>query len=70
MNVAQLKDEYRRLPEEDQLLLASIIAADQMIKTPDYASRIEEAHRRIDQGQKLNHDQVQRLHKELETHGL
>jgi hypothetical protein len=70
MNVSELKEAYSKLSKEDQLLFASIIAADQMIKDPAYAVRVSEAHRRLEEGEKLTHEQVKRQHEELEAQGL
>ncbi len=65
MSVSELKKAYDELQPGDQLVFATLVAADQMAKREDFQLAIERRHQAIDQGKKWAHDDVLRLHKEL-----
>jgi DNA phosphorothioation-dependent restriction protein DptG len=70
MSVAELKKAYDELKPDDQLLFATLVAADQMIKTDEFKSTIERRHRAMDEGKKWSQSDVLRLHEELSKQAL
>ena len=70
MSVAELKKAYDELDPDDQVLFATLVAADQMIKTGEFKATIDRRHSAMDEGKKWSHDEVLRLHEELAKRGL
>jgi len=70
MRVAELKKAYDELNPSDQLLFATLVAAEQTIKTDEFRTAIEQRHRAMDDGKKWPHEEVLRLHDELAKRSL
>ena len=70
MSVLELRKAYEALPEGEQILFASLIAADQLRREPDFELRLERNHNSMDEGKKWRHEEVLRLHEELKKQGL
>ena len=70
MTVMELKKAYAELPEKEQLLFASLLAAEQMAKDPEFGARLEARHQAMDAGKKWSHADVLELHDQLEKQGL
>jgi hypothetical protein len=69
MSVKELMEAYEELPAADQLLFASLVAADQLTRQPDFAATLARRHRAMDE-KKWSHEDARRLHHELEERGL
>ena len=65
MSVQELKKAYEGLPEQDQLLFASLIAADQLARQADFVDQLEHRHQAMEQDKKWSHEQMLALHREL-----
>ena len=70
MSVQELKRSYDELSKADQILFASLIAADQMVHQGEFAAEISRRHEVMDEGKKWSQEDVVRLHEELKTRGL
>lgn len=70
MSVLELRKAYEALPDEERILLASLIAADQMRRHAEFALGLERIHQSMDQGKKWAHADVLRLLDELTKQGL
>jgi hypothetical protein len=70
MTVMELKDAYASLAREDQVLLASLILAEQLSAGPDFKAILGRRHQTMDEGRKWQQDEVLRLHEELDKQGL
>ena len=70
MSIQELKAAYSELPEHEQILFASLVAAEQMAKQPDFVAGIGRQHEAMDKGKKWDHNDVMALHGELEKLGL
>ncbi len=70
MGVLELKQAHDRLSENEQLLLARFIAADQMLRDPEFAETLARRHRAMNEGKKWSHEDALSLHRELADRGL
>lgn len=70
MSVQELKRSYDELSKADQILFASLIAADQMVRQGEFEVEIFRRHEAMNAGKKWTQDDVARLHEELKTNGL
>lgn len=70
VSVTELKQAYEELPESDRLFFAALIAADQMTHQPEFIAYLGRQHQSMDEGKKWSHDDVMRLHRELEKQGI
>lgn len=70
MSVQELKRSYDELSKADQILLASLIAADQMVRHGKFVAEISRRHETMEKGKKWRQEDVCRLHEELKTRGL
>ncbi len=70
MTAIQVKKAYSELPETEQVLVASFIAADLMAKDSQFAAKLSRRHQEIDVGYKHTHTELLELHDKMEKEGL
>ncbi len=70
MSVQELKLAYDALPESDRILFDALTAAERMVSDPEYVAEISRRQKEMDQGKKLTHQDLIRLHEELGQRGL
>jgi hypothetical protein len=70
VSVQELKKAYEDLAEEDQLLFATLVAADQLSRQAGFAADIARRHQAMDAGRTWSHADVLKLHDELTKQGL
>ncbi len=70
MSVMELKKAYSELPEKEQLLMESFIAASRMAKDAEFASKLSRRHDELDAGRKWTHADLLELHGKLEKEDL
>jgi hypothetical protein len=61
MTAIELASVYAELPEQEQIVFASLVAADQMRRQSDYLALLERRHRAMDEGRKWSHEAVVEL---------
>lgn len=69
MTAIEVKKAYSELPERDQVLVASFIAADLMTKDSEFAAKLTQRHREMDAGNKRTHAELLELHDKMEKEG-
>lgn len=70
MSVQELKRAYDALPEADRILFDTLTAAERMASDSGYVHEMSRRQGDMDQGKKLSHEDLLRLHEELEKRGL
>jgi len=70
MTALDLKKAYSELPEKEQVLVASFIAADLMTKDSEFAAKLSRRHEEIEGGNKRGHAELLELHDKMEREGL
>lgn len=70
MSIAELKKAYSDLDPTEQVLFATLIAADQLSKSEEFKTVLDQRHRAMDEGRKWAHEDVQKLHEELRNREL
>lgn len=70
MTAMDLNKAYSELPEKEQLLVASFIAADLMAKDSEFALKLSRRHDEMDAGRKSSHADLLELHDKMEKEGL
>jgi hypothetical protein len=69
MTDAQLTKAYAELPEKDQMLVASFIAADLMIKDAEFAAKLSRRHKQMDVCEQHTHAELLELSDKMEKEG-
>ena len=70
MTAIELKKAYSELPENEQVLLASFIAAYLMAKDAEFAAKLSRRHTEMDADYKHTHKELLELHDKMEKEGL
>ena len=70
LTALDLKKAYSELPEMEQVLVASFIAADLMAKDSEFAANLSRRHDEMDRTGKNSHAHVMALHEKMEKEGL
>lgn len=70
MTAMDLNKAYSELPEKEQVLVASFIAADLMTKDSEFAAKLSRRHKEMDSAGKWSHADVLELHDKMEKEGL
>ena len=70
MTATEFKQAYSELPEKEQILVASLIAADRMAKDSEFAFNLARRHHEMDAGKKWSHSDLLELHDRLAEEGL
>ncbi len=70
MTTNELTQAYAQLPQQEKLLFASLVAADQMRCQAEFSAALSRRHRDMDEGKKWSHESVRNLHEKLEQQGL
>ena len=70
MTALELTSAYAELPEPEQILFASLVAADQLRRQSEFVAMLDRRHQAMDQGKKWTHEAVLELHHKLEAQGL
>ena len=61
MSLAEVKERIKELSPAEREELGEFLRAKQLIESPDYRSRVEQAHREIDAGAFVSLDQLKEL---------
>lgn len=70
MTAIEVKNAYSELPENEQVLVASFIAADLMMKDSEFAARLSRRQQEMDAGYKHTHAELLELHDKMGKEGL
>lgn len=70
MTAIEMNKAYSELPEKEQVLVASFIAADLMTKDSEFALSLSRRHAEMDAGHKSSHADLLELHDRMEKEGL